>query len=446
MLRHQTSIRSTFLITLVILGICGLSWFSTQTSPARAQAIKGDAAESTPLACPDAKPVVKGAAPSLDFCSPKYGGNVAGPVGSHIVLIGENFPQDPLYWLLTPNNSLPAAQACLASQAKLQDNCSRLQPPRTSRPGAGKALYGWTWNTASFPTTPANYYFIAVFSPQVSPHFVPSSVSFSLLDSQPPCIMAKVDASHQSDCASAQPLTLSAGTTVTLLGSHWELGWRPAVQHTVEQVTVTAGCAPSEQCTPDPLFTTTIDEVTVQGTFTQQVTVPQNATGSYLLTAFSTTDQQIATPDVNANQSINIIFTDSLTFGMDDDSTKLPVQVVKQVIAPTPAHTPSGQSNPTSNASLKQLVAPMLSLILWLAFILAFVGLVIALFSLFAYVKKNREAGTDRSSSADQMRHNAGGQDPFLQESGVSPPPEKQQKVRLPASDSDFSSPKKRSW
>lgn len=416
MLRQHASIRNTLLsiITLVILGICGLSWSSMQTSLASATGIKRYTAESTPLSCPDAKPVVSGVSASLDFCSPKYGGNVAGPVGSHVILLGENFSQDPTYWVLTPNNSLTTktVSSCLASQAQPVQNCRRLQPPRTTRPAAGESLFAWTWDAADFPTTPDNYYFVAVIG-QPPSQVITSSISFTLLDSQPPCIMVKT-ANQQSDCTGAQPFTLSAGTTITLLGTHWILGWRPGVQSTLEQVQVMASCAKPGQCSPDPLFSLVVTSITVQGTFTQQVTLPQDAIGTYLLTAFSTTDQQIATPDVNPNQSINIIIANSLTFGMSDDSTKLSMQVVKQQIVLTPTPTPSVNSHSGSNFSWKQALKVLLSVILWLACILAFAALVIALFSLIHYVWKNRKAR--KTSPAEQNQHNSSGQAPFYQE------------------------------
>lgn len=300
------------LVTLALLCCAYIAFGLTLTAGASSSA--GDThtskliAQTAPLECLAAKPVVSKAPPSLNFCSPMYNGNVEGPYGSRIVLVGENLPGTPKAWLLLPANTKldpVAVQTCLG---QLNPACKVLPTPQTDTTEPSVTLFSWLWNGPQFPSSPrlANYSFIAVFG--ATPTIVETSpiqqtspnVAFTLLSTQPPCIT--ISSNNSITCTHQQNTALSNGATFTINGANWLPG-------DIQTVVVTATCAPSSHCSPQQHFQYTLQPNT-SGEFHQQERLPTGITGKYTICATNQV-QTMVTPGVDTNTIAN----GALTFG-----------------------------------------------------------------------------------------------------------------------------------
>lgn len=141
--------------------------------------------------CPDAPPANTQDGAMLAFCSPINHGFVGGPYGTHIVLIGENLPVGKINWFYIGQNSpLDAKKVknCFTNEQSCPLSPLADQATRPTQSGWG---FGWTWNAASpFPKTKANYSLTANINTGYSFIPVASSIPFSLLTTQVPCVVA----------------------------------------------------------------------------------------------------------------------------------------------------------------------------------------------------------------------------------------------------------------
>src|SRR5713226_9524028 len=130
--RRLLIISSALLLTVAVIALAITPSLGVSTSGQFADSLARIAANRQTLNCPDAPAAAQGL--FLDFCSPKYVGNVAGPFGSRIVLVAENFPEAPQTWIVSKDKTVTHAQDIPAC---LQDNqCSGLpQPAQSSQHG-----------------------------------------------------------------------------------------------------------------------------------------------------------------------------------------------------------------------------------------------------------------------------------------------------------------------
>ena len=284
------------------------------------------------LTCPDAPPIGQNIV--FDFCSPKYNGDVAGPSGSHIVLVEENFPDHQQTWVLSRGKSIKSVQSL---NRCLQNNtCTVLPSPEQSVEQKQEMFLSWTWKQGFPQQVNVDYYFIAVIGSVPGPKMqvVSTPIGFTLLTAQPPCITLETGGNSPTNCSSVQQnYSISDQTSLTIRGINWMLGWVPTNVPITESVTISATCISSSTCHPARLFEVTIPASGIDGSgsFTKRITLPTPAKGTYTIQA-SDSVQKIATPGVPDTSSINTIADGSLTFGEQGDATALNVYVTLQTI------------------------------------------------------------------------------------------------------------------
>jgi len=282
--------------------------------------------------CPGAPPV--GQHIVFDFCSPRYNGDVAGPSGSHIVLVAENFPQGPQTWVLSQDKPITDAQSlnkCLKST-----QCTALPPPGQSPMQTQETVLSWTWSHSFPQQINVDYYFIAIIGkfPGSNMQVLSTPVGFTLLTAQPPCIILEAGSTSPTNCSSAQQrYSIKDQASLTIRGVNWMPGWSQTNAPITESVTISATCTSSSVCNPTRLFDITIPSggIDSSGSFTKRITLPTYAKGMYSIQA-SDSVQQIATPGVSDNSSINTVADGSLTFGEQGDAIALNISVIPQLI------------------------------------------------------------------------------------------------------------------
>ncbi len=285
------------------------------------------------LSCPDAPPLNTQSGATLTFCSPTNQGYVGGPYGTHIVLVGENFPGGSIKWFYqqqTPNQqnsylNTNAAKVCLNGNG----SCS-LSPIASSQAKLiqGEILFGWTWNaTASFPNKKADYSLIAIINSSQGPVTVVSSVAFSLLSTQAPCIIVDDGSSIMpTDCSQSQELQLTPSTSsqsLTLKGTNWLLqGLNNA--DVGANVTITVSCDPAVPCTHKQIsqLMATAD---LNGKFSKKLSLPANIFGTFDICVDSRSST-VATP-ITSSQNVDTVVNNALTYGCtpEGDSQELTI-------------------------------------------------------------------------------------------------------------------------
>ena len=146
-------------------------------------------------------------------------------------LVGEHFANTTIRWALAKSQAAGQKQPGkdLMRNCFSQPNaCYQLSTPGTYQSQPGETLFAWTWTAAmGFPTSDDNYFVVALIGELSTGQLVASSVSFTLLASQPPCISI-AHGQHQALTCSApgSPLELAAGETITIVGANWLLGWK----------------------------------------------------------------------------------------------------------------------------------------------------------------------------------------------------------------------------
>lgn len=308
-------------------------------SPSPTPGPQGITKATTQFHCPDAKPVTPSVSPSLDFCSPKYIGDVAGPYGTHITLVAENMPDiDHTDWELIKSASsfslgaptVPTPDTTTLQKCTKQDGCTFLRKPQATSLASSSFLLYWTWkSTEDFPSTPGNYFLVA--HKVNSASFVVSSVAFSLLTSQPPCIMISIDGSGSKpgDCSStssASSISIKSGDKLTITGSNWQSwgsnNYKQSSSSSSETVTISATCNCSTLLFTSPITAT----VKADGTFsTLPIPITTTHLNNYEIQAFCAVQPEIATPGADPGSSSNTIVDNALTFGHNEmgDETSL---------------------------------------------------------------------------------------------------------------------------
>lgn len=261
----------------------------------------------TNLTCPGMQPPTISKPPALDFCSPTYQGSVGGPAGSHIVLVGENFPAQPIAWFAIKNqNNISTPSPDCSSPG-----CFHLQQPEVQPLAQFATLYSWTWLSPAFPSAKGNYKIMAQFNgTQNSP--VASHRAFTVTSSSPPCISVVVTTKPESDCSKQQVVTLHQGNKFEIDGLHWNLDWDKNTTQTNEQVIVSINCIQPQICSSSTLFSPFGSPVNPDGSFTFSETLSQVSTGKYEVIASNNMIQSIATP----GGSTNTVANNALTFRM----------------------------------------------------------------------------------------------------------------------------------
>ncbi len=385
MLSDSVQVRRLVLVllccaTLVLLALLSSALLTRHAASSReevhASLLLAQAALSD---CPDARKVDPKDGPVLDFCSPKYAGNVNGPVGSHIVLLGQNFPAQPKAWVITQNKNigLQDVQACLASGG----TCAGKVLQNAAAPkqvGQGEYEFFWTWNPPNFPTTPQDYYFATELTQKSippKPVLVVGSVAFTLTSIPSPCISIN-NGNGVADCSRPQSFTLTSGSSFTLQGSNWLLN--SSTLPPTPTIAITTKCA-AARCSQNLLSQSLTIPLDASGAFSQTIELPKNVTGKYIICASYQVQSPppltpVATPGQDFNTVIlntdagDIPFNGSLTFGCKGDTTALILTVNPQPI-PSPTPTPTrGYENVLDIVSYAGILLAMPILLLCLYF------------------------------------------------------------------------------
>jgi len=176
-------------------------------------------------------------------------------------------------------------------------------------------LSSWVWH-APFPNQKGDYHLVALLENGTS---VRSSLAFTVLSSQPPCITTSTASSDQpsqpdnnNDCSHAQTITLRQSSRFAVQGTNWILGWIPQTPYQLnQQVEVIAQCAFGSRCSQSLLFDFTI-VTDHSGAFTKHLSVPADATGVYMVSAANRTQASF-----QPGGSQNTVADHALTFGED---------------------------------------------------------------------------------------------------------------------------------
>jgi hypothetical protein len=342
------------LVCFIVLGVLGSGiYFLLHIKlpfPEPTGKLSGIQITKTSIDCPPGSATTNSDGPTLDFCSPIYGGNVAGPAGSHIVLIAQHIPNEPLAWALV-DSSIANAQASVAHcfSRTQHTQCSLLNTPQANlipnEPG-GYYLY-WTWTSTQgfLLKAPNDYYIVARIGSGASAQFYLSSVSFSLLSSEPPCITIAVTktppASTTPAAATSSPtpapspnpsspahckptpttVQAKAGQTITISGSNWLLGWSRDKGNEFAKVEITATCTQGATCKATPLFDLSQSQAS-DGTFSVSFAIPAaNSSGTYTVTASCSAGEYL--PGGPPIDNADIFVGNALTFGNPNDMFSL---------------------------------------------------------------------------------------------------------------------------
>jgi len=288
------------------------------------------------ISCPLAPKPQSDTSPSLQFCSPIYVGNVAGPFGAHIVLIGTNLSEQPKKWWVTKEQD--DATACL--KRRTPRYCTALPPPttrQTNKQGRGNKqtltiLFSWTWDD-HFPRE-SGYSYIISTSVANQPVTTPKETDFTLLSSQPPCILIdKPPAKDDPACTQGSIVPLSSGSEHTLFGANWLLGWDQNLDDANMlniHITVAATCAPwsSGTCATPVLFSDTVKvgEIGRDGTFKHLIKIPNNQSGTYIVQAVNKTPTQTQRLSISENV-LNTVADQALTLDSDSKNPLLIINI-----------------------------------------------------------------------------------------------------------------------
>lgn len=246
--------------------------------------------------------------PALFFCSPTYMGNVAGPFGVPIVLIGENFSALPTQWFI-PKHALKSNDPLVQCSPDNTNSCQTLPPPNHKVLKQGTFLFSWIWQNY-FPNDTGNY----TISAQVGTQLIttPIPTDFTLLSKQAPCIII-TQGRDSTDCAT-QRLSFHQGDILTIQGKNWLLGWDP--QGTTPliniQIKVIATCVQAGTCSTPTLFDTLVNskDIAHDGSFSVRQSHAINAKGLYTVSAWNITNDT-----GNPGGSTNTAADHTLLFG-----------------------------------------------------------------------------------------------------------------------------------
>src|SRR6266487_2065718 len=291
-----------------------------------AHSYKASAGAQTPV-CPKIPTPQKQGTALLAFCAPKYLGNVAGPYGSHIVLVGENLSQIPSTWLIVPKNRpITNSQKLVSCATQSTASCLQLPVPQVSKLDQS-TLFSWIWGK-DFPNKVGDYNITAIIGrlQDAHPQIVSTAVSFTLLTSEAPCITL-----DNTNCSSTQPtsvIDLSKTRTLILFGSNWALGW--GTNPITESIEVTASCSTPQYCANrTPLFDIIIpsNQIDADGGFSSKISLPTNISGTYNLAAI----HHVQT----ANTTNDTVADGTLSFGNTGDINSLTIRLIPSPVPPT---------------------------------------------------------------------------------------------------------------
>src|SRR6266487_3183860 len=295
-----------------------------------AHSYKASAGAQTPV-CPKIPTPQKQGTALLAFCAPKYLGNVAGPYGSHIVLVGENLSQIPSTWLIVPENRpITNSQKLVSCATQSTASCLQLPVPQVSKLDQS-TLFSWIWGK-DIPNKVGDYNITAIIGrlQDAHPQIVSTAVSFTLLTSEAPCITL-----DNTNCSSTQPasvIDLSKTRTLILFGSNWALGW--GANAITESIEMTASCSTPQYCANrTPLFDITIpsSQIDADGGFSREISLSTNISGTYRLTAINHVQTVITT----GNTANDTVADGTLSFGNTGDINSLTIRLIPPPVPPT---------------------------------------------------------------------------------------------------------------
>ncbi len=243
--------------------------------------------------CPNRPSPPSDGRPTLFFCSPEYQGDVAGPFGARIVLVGENFSSPPTKWFLPkqPIEQDDPLKECAPDAQKT--NCLLLSNPPPKQVQPGVFVFSWIWQ-APFPSMKGDYFITAQMGNQL---VTTAPKLFTLLSSQPPCVTIaavteKQTQTEQKPGCPQQKVPLKQGTSISIQGKNWLLGWKPDAKDPLNmQVKVVADCISPSSCSRAQLFDVTVpsDKLLRNGTFSLSQNLLSDVKGKYAVRAWNKT-------------------------------------------------------------------------------------------------------------------------------------------------------------
>jgi hypothetical protein len=273
------------------------------------------------ISCPN-PPVAQTNGPALSFCAPTYKGNVAGPFGVRIVLIGENFPALPTQWFIPKHAALSDKDTLHQCSPDNKQGCQALSPPEEHKDlGHGTFLFSWTWTKHnSFPNEQGNY----IITAQVGQQLVttPIAADFTLLSAQAPCISI-TNGQGSADCV-IHRLSFHQGDKLTIRGKNWLLGWNPKGTAPLDiQIEIVATCTHVGTCDAPKLFDILVasQDIARDGSFLVTPSYLVTAKGLYTVSAWNIT-KDAGAPGGLQNTTAN----EALLFGKGVGDLLLQVQ------------------------------------------------------------------------------------------------------------------------
>lgn len=266
-----------------------------------------------------ANPPKHGSGPYIEFCTPSFDGNVEGPWGAHVTLIGGNFNASvvAIYLAAAHGPGVLSQVGCVLPNANCLDfdNGSDIKS-LLNQPLSKDFTLSFTW---TFPAASAaaggDYTLIAEVAGDKT---VASSASFTLLSTTGPCVSVVANGTPP-DCSTAsgpaKPLQLLEGQAIQVAGS----GWLPGDK--AQKIELSLQCQSACQGAPvrvGQLTTSGADQPTTGGALAAAaVTLPAGVTGTYLLIAanadksevFGEVGSQAITVNIVAHPCIQIAAT-----------------------------------------------------------------------------------------------------------------------------------------
>ncbi|HET9999394.1 MAG TPA: tetratricopeptide repeat protein [Ktedonobacteraceae bacterium] len=345
--------------------------------------------QDTPSPCLQAMPEDPQAAPSLAFCSPDFGGDIEGPFGSHITLIGENFPAPPTTILLVPKINVPDQQTitpaiiqkCLSKQ---MIDC--FQVPVPSGLNARTFLIPFVWNFQVKENLTADFFAVALVGNDPNSQFFqsPAATTFTLLNAQAPCIIVE---KQSTGCTPQQSLSFTASSTITLQGQNW----LPRQQ----RIKVTMTCLNDNGLVQEqPISSVVVSDA--KGNFPLTENLPQNFSGNCAIQA-SNQAKTVANP----GSDHNTIADGTLSFGNKDDVYQLTIALQLPLLPPTPTVAPTPSSTKTPPPPNPPPPVPNLSFFT-LSDLLALLAMLPAAFALFRYAQLRKRPTSQKAIDASE--------------------------------------------
>jgi hypothetical protein len=299
----------------------------TPTPPNPTQAAQPTQQSSSDANCPGVD--INDKTPIITICSPRFRGNAEGPAGTHITLLGRNFPSPPtaFYLLQVPSNFKAPSVNILNDTCAVVGNfkcfpVQDMQSQLSQIQNTQSFTLNFDWK---FPVMEVKKDYFIILSylshndkNELQAIPVVSNISFTLRSPNVPCINISFTPNPKPGCSpKASTPPLSAGSKIYIHGENWYPGGNIQIVH-IQLKTCQPSCQQGDSI---PLVDATPD---TNGAFTSKVvTLDKNWNGYQLMASNSVPN------NVTPQQHLQMQADNALTFGhIEKGDTALSLNIV----------------------------------------------------------------------------------------------------------------------